>query len=100
MDTVNQQAWLLHCPGVIGLVEIINQIQQVVIFYITIGQAPRYLDRIMSLFGRVVYGMEHVQSITRTQVSRGASCDIRRHTNTVLSQCTSWLMLLFEKQLT
>ena len=30
-------------------------------FYITIGQAPRYLDRIMTIFGRVIYGMEYIQ---------------------------------------
>ena len=39
--------------------------------YITNGQAPRYLDRIMTIFGRVVYGMNHVQTITRTSVIEG-----------------------------
>ena len=40
-------------------------------FYIVNGQAPRYLDRIMSIFGRVIYGMNHVQAITRTSTIEG-----------------------------
>ena len=40
-------------------------------FYIVNGQAPRYLDRIMTVFGRVVYGMNNVQAITRTSVIEG-----------------------------
>ena len=34
-------------------------------FYIVIGQAPRYLDRNMNVFGRVVDGMDAVQRIRR-----------------------------------
>jgi peptidylprolyl isomerase len=34
-------------------------------FYIVIGQAPRYLDRNMNVFGRVIHGMEAVQKIQR-----------------------------------
>jgi peptidylprolyl isomerase len=34
-------------------------------FYIVIGQAPRYLDRNMNVFGRIVYGMDVVQRINR-----------------------------------
>lgn len=71
VDSINQDAWLLHCPGVIGLGRNNQPDTASSHFYITIGQAPRYLDRIMSLFGRVVYGMEHVQSITRTQGIEG-----------------------------
>ena len=40
-------------------------------FYITNGQAPRYLDRIMTIFGRVLYGMNQVQAITRTVTIEG-----------------------------
>ena len=34
-------------------------------FYIVIGQAPRYLDRNLTIFGRVVWGMDVVQRIKR-----------------------------------
>jgi len=34
-------------------------------FYIVIGQAPRYLDRNLTIFGRVVSGMDVVQRIRR-----------------------------------
>ena len=38
-------------------------------FYIVIGQAPRYLDRNLSIFGRVIDGMATVQQIRRGPVS-------------------------------
>jgi peptidylprolyl isomerase len=34
-------------------------------FYVVIGQAPRYLDRNLTIFGRVVHGMDVVQRIRR-----------------------------------
>lgn len=34
-------------------------------FYIVIGQSPRYLDRNLNVFGRVVFGMDVVQRINR-----------------------------------
>lgn len=65
------KAWLLHCPGVIAMARETGPDSATSHFYITIGQAPRYLDRIMTIFGRVVFGMNHVQSITRTAVIDG-----------------------------
>ena len=50
-------------------------------FYFVIGQAPRYLDKIMTIFGRVVYGMEHIQAIKRTSVIEGEyAVDSREYT--------------------
>lgn len=65
------KAWLLHCPGVIAMARENGPDTATSHFYITNGQAPRYLDRIMTVFGRVVYGMNHVQAITRTSVIEG-----------------------------
>lgn len=65
------KAWLLHCPGVIAMARSNEPNSASSHFYITNGQAPRYLDRIMTIFGRVVYGMNHVQTITRTSVIEG-----------------------------
>ncbi|WP_286264091.1 peptidylprolyl isomerase [Thalassotalea atypica] len=64
-------AWLAHCPGAVAMARSNEADSGNSHFYINNGQAPRYLDRIMSVFGRVVYGMNHVQAIQRTQVDEG-----------------------------
>jgi len=58
-------AWLTHCPGVIGMSRNNNPNTATTDFYIVIGQAPRYLDSIMTIFGRVIHGMNIVQRINR-----------------------------------
>mgnify|MGYP000527469572 CR=1 FL=1 len=65
-DASAKKAWLTHCPGVIAMARNNEPNSATSHFYIVNGQAPRYLDRIMTIFGRVVYGMNHVQAITRT----------------------------------
>ncbi len=65
------KAWMLHCPGVIAMARGAEPDSASSHFYITNGQATRYLDRIMTVFGRVVYGMNNVQAITRTAVTEG-----------------------------
>ena len=66
-----QKAWLTHCPGAIAMARGNSADSATSHFYINNGQAPRYLDRIMTIFGRVVYGMNHVQAIQRTEVVEG-----------------------------
>lgn len=66
-----KKAWLLHCPGAIAMARTNDPDTGTSHFYITNGQATRYLDRIMAVFGRVVYGMDKVQMITRTAVIEG-----------------------------
>lgn len=70
-DDKENKAWMLHCPGVIAMARANEPDTATSHFYITNGQATRYLDRIMTVFGRVVYGMNHVQAITRTSVIEG-----------------------------
>lgn len=65
------KAWMTHCPGIIAMARSNEPDTASSHFYIVNGQAPRYLDRIMSVFGRVVYGMHHVQAIQRTTVIKG-----------------------------
>jgi peptidylprolyl isomerase len=72
-STTENKAWFTHCPGVVAMARGNNKHSATSHFYITNGQAPRYLDRLMTIFGRVVYGMEHVHSITRTAVIEGES---------------------------
>jgi peptidylprolyl isomerase len=65
------QAWLTHCPGTLAMARNNEANTASSHFYFVIGQAPRYLDRIMTIFGRVVYGMQHIQAIQRTSVVEG-----------------------------
>lgn len=59
------KAWLTHCPGTIALARNDDPDSSSTDFYIVIGQAPRYLDRNLTVFGRVVWGMDVVQRIKR-----------------------------------
>jgi len=58
-------AWLTHCPGIVAMARNDDPDSSRTDFYIVIGQAPRYLDRNLNVFGRVVYGMDVVQRIYR-----------------------------------
>ena len=58
-------AWLTHCPGVVAMARNDDRDSSRTDFYIVIGQAPRYLDRNLNIFGRVVFGMDAVQRIQR-----------------------------------
>ena len=57
--------WLTHCPGVVAMARNEDPDSSRTDFYIVIGQAPRYLDRNMNVFGRVIHGMPVVQRIHR-----------------------------------
>ena len=57
--------WLTHCPGVLAMARNNEPDSGSTDFYIVIGQAPRYLDRNLTIFGRVVHGMDVVQRIRR-----------------------------------
>jgi len=65
------KAWLTHCPGALAMARGNDANSGSSHFYFTIGQAPRYLDRIMTVFGRVVYGMNTIQAIKRTATIEG-----------------------------
>ncbi len=67
----DSRAWLTHCSGTLAMARGNEADSASSHFYFVIGQAPRYLDRIMTIFGRVVYGMEHIQAIQRTAVVEG-----------------------------
>ena len=77
-----ESAWLTHCPGTLAMARNNEADSASSHFYFVIGQAPRYLDKIMTIFGRVVYGMEHIQAIKRTSVIEGEyAVDSREHTS-------------------
>lgn len=64
-DLAGGKTWLLHCPGAVAMARNDGADSSRTDFYIVIGQAPRYLDRNMNVFGRVIHGMEAVQRIRR-----------------------------------
>ncbi|GAW95572.1 MULTISPECIES: peptidylprolyl isomerase [Colwellia] len=78
-------AWLTHCPGTIAMARNNAADSASSHFYFVIGQAPRYLDRIMTIFGRVVYGMQHIQAIQRTAVIDGDDAVKPRHFTKIVS---------------
>jgi peptidylprolyl isomerase len=67
--------WLTHCPGAIGMSRNNAPNTATTDFYIVIGHAPRYLDTITTLFGRVVYGMDIVQKINRGNANNNGIFD-------------------------
>ena len=60
-----RHVWLTHCPGAVGVARGNEPDSGARDFYIVIGQAPRYLDRNLTVFARVIDGMEVVQRIQR-----------------------------------
>lgn len=65
MNDEGSEVWPIHCPGTVAMARNNDPDTGDVEFYIVIGQGPRHLDRIMSVFGRVIDGMEHVQALQR-----------------------------------
>jgi peptidylprolyl isomerase len=64
-DRQSRTVWLTHCPGVIAMARNDGPDTGSTDFYIVIGQAPRYLDRNLTIFGRVVSGMDVVHRVIR-----------------------------------
>ena len=70
-DLKTKEEWFLHCPGMVAMARDNNSNSASTEFYINIGQAPRHLDRNMSVFARVVFGLEVAQRMTRGEISKG-----------------------------
>ena len=65
MSADGTEVWPIHCPGTVAMARGNEPDSGDVEFYIVIGHGPRHLDRIMSVFGRVIDGMAHVQALRR-----------------------------------
>ena len=65
-DPVTGRAWLVHCYGMVGAGRD-NDVDSGggTELYVVIGQAPRHLDRNVTLLGRVVSGMELLSVMPR-----------------------------------
>ena len=59
-DRAQGQAWAIHCPGTFALARDADPDTASSEFYITIGEAPRHLDRNLTVLGRVIAGLRRV----------------------------------------
>lgn len=58
------KVWLAHCTGAFAYGREMERDSAGTEFYIPL-QPLRYLDRNLSVFGRVIWGMEHIQALPR-----------------------------------
>jgi len=70
-DLKAKAVWLTQCPGIVAMARNDDRNSSRTDFYIVIGQAPRYLDRNLNVFGRVLEGMSIVQRIVRGPENNG-----------------------------
>ncbi len=63
-DTELDREWLLHCPGTLAMARNADPDTGATEFYIVLG-AQRYLDRNLTVFGRVIDGMQYIQKLER-----------------------------------
>jgi cyclophilin family peptidyl-prolyl cis-trans isomerase len=64
-DPNAEQIWLAHCYGAVGMSRDNDINSGGTDFYVVTGHAPRHLDRNITLFGRVLLGMEHLTTLPR-----------------------------------
>jgi peptidylprolyl isomerase len=83
-----KESWLLHCYGALGMGRADETDSGGTELYVVIGHAQRYLDKNVTVFGRVVYGMEHLQSLKRS-TSLSGSVDLKNHNRIINIQVAS-----------
>lgn len=64
-DGAAGRAWLVHCPGAVAMARDVDPDSGGTELYVVLGHAPRYLDRNLSVFGRVLAGQDLLQKLTR-----------------------------------
>ncbi len=63
-EHLGNKAWLLHCAGAMAFGRDVPRDSASTEFYFTL-QPQRYLDRNLTVFGRVIDGMQHLQALRR-----------------------------------
>lgn len=63
-DMSIRREWLLHCPGTLAMARDTDPDSGSTEFYIVLAP-QRYLDRNLTIFGRVISGMQYVQKLKR-----------------------------------
>lgn len=64
-NQTHTQTWQVHCNGVFAMARDNDINSASTEFFVTIGQGPRYLDKNITVFGRVLEGMEHFNRLQR-----------------------------------
>ncbi|WP_299977756.1 peptidylprolyl isomerase [uncultured Pseudoteredinibacter sp.] len=59
------ESWMVHCPGAFAMARNNPVDSGGTEFYVVLGHAPRYLDRNVTVFGRVISGMGALLSLQR-----------------------------------
>jgi len=79
-DPKDGRSWIIHCPGVFAFARDNDENTATTEFYIVIGQAPRRLDRNLTAFGRVIWGMQYLQKLNRgdPEVAMGVIGDLSK----------------------
>ena len=65
-NAAHTQTWQVHCSGVFAMARGNDINSASTEFFVTIGQGPRYLDKNITVFGRVLEGIEHFNRLART----------------------------------
>ncbi|QBJ63301.1 peptidylprolyl isomerase [Pseudoalteromonas sp. DL-6] len=65
-NETRDQTWQIHCHGVFAMARDNDINSASTEFFVTIGQGPRYLDKNITVFGRVLTGMAHFHQLART----------------------------------
>jgi peptidylprolyl isomerase len=60
-----ETAWPVHCYGTVGVARSIEDMGSGSELYAVIGHAPRQLDRIIAVVGRVIEGIEYLSVLPR-----------------------------------
>lgn len=85
VDKERNEMWGLHCPGTVAFARDVDKDTASTEFYAVIGQAPRHLDRNMSVIGKVVEGMAILQSLLRGNIENGGVLDAMEAQNKIIS---------------
>lgn len=65
-DAADGDAWIAHCYGAVGAARGVDpDSSNGAELYVVIGQAPRQLDRNITMVGRVLHGMELLSALRR-----------------------------------
>jgi len=90
----DKRMWLLHCPGALAMARDNDPDTGGTEFYVPIGQAPRRLDRNLTVFGRVLEGMQYLQKLNRgdPKVESGVIQDVSKRDPIVRVQMAADLL--------
>ena len=72
-DRKKQHSWISHCPGAVGMARNDHSNSGGTDWYVVIGQSPRHLDRNITVFGRVIDGLDVIYSMPHGSFSHEGS---------------------------